>query len=110
MRDRLLSLLKMLEAEMRAQERWVHEAPSAAALRSTEPFSIDTLEFDQWLQWVFVPKLNDLLARQLPLPGNCAVQPMAEEVYGRDDPGGLRICTIVGEIDSLLSDQQGVLN
>ena len=103
MRDQLVELLAALEREMRAQDRWERHPPAADALRSTQPFAVDTLAFDQWLQWVFVPKLHHLLARQLPLPGNCAVGPMAEEVYGPDSAGGQRLIVIIAEIDALLT-------
>lgn len=109
-RDQLNLLLETLEMELRAQGRWDGEAPTAAALRSTEPFAVDTLNFDQWLQWILLPRLQEMLVLQLPLPSNCAIQPMAEEVYGQDDPGGARIVLIVAEIDALLTDQNGGLN
>ena len=109
-RDELSLLLKSLETEMRAQGRWEEQPPPQEALCSTEPFAVDTLDFDQWLQWILLPKLSELLARQLPLPANCAIQPMAEEVYGPDNPGGRRIAMIVAEIDALLTEHHGGLN
>jgi len=109
-RDQLSLLLQSLERELRVQGRWDSEAPSPAALRSTEPFAVDTLNFDQWLQWILLPRMHELLARQLPLPGNCAIQPMAEEVYAEDGVSGMRIITIVAEIDTLLTEHQGGLN
>jgi len=105
MRDELGKLLTALEREMRAQDRWDTLAPSAQALQSTQPFAFDTLEFDQWLQWVFLPKLQQLLAMQLPLPRSCAVSPMAEEVYGADHPAGQRLVAIIAQIDALLSEE-----
>ena len=110
MRDELSRLLRALEIELQAQGRWDAEPPAPAALRSTQPFSVDTLSFDQWLQWVLLPKLQDLLLRQLPLPNNCAIEPMAEEVYGDQDPGGKRIIMIVADIDILLNRGPGDLN
>ncbi len=109
MRDQLSLLLRTLESELRTQGRWEDRPPPPQALLSNEPFAVDTLDFDQWLQWVLLPKLNQLLLHQLPLPSNCAIQPMAEEVYG-NDAGGLRITSIIAEIDALLTDKQGGLN
>jgi uncharacterized protein YqcC (DUF446 family) len=42
---------------------------------------------------------------QLPLPQSCAVSPMAEEVYGADDPAGRRLIVIIARIDALLSEE-----
>lgn len=95
---------------MRSQGRWEGQRPPEEALLSTQPFAVDTLAFDQWLQWIFIPKLNELLVMQLPLPGNCAIGPMAEEVYGADDPVAGRITLIVSEIDSLLTLHGADLN
>lgn len=110
MRDRLSQLLQTLENELRLQGRWDGAAPSPSALRSTQPFAVDTLTFDQWLQWILLPKMNDLLLHQLPLPDNCAIHPMAEEVYDQEDPGAERLITIIAKIDTLLTDGHGGLN
>ncbi|MDJ0741459.1 MAG: YqcC family protein [Gammaproteobacteria bacterium] len=110
MRDRLSDLLQTLEDELRLQGRWDAVAPPSQALRSTEPFAIDTLSFDQWLQWILLPKMRDLLRRQLPLPDNCAIHPMAEEVYCDDETGGTRLIGIIAEIDALLTEHHGGLN
>lgn len=107
MRDELSLLLQSLERELRSQGRWDDEPPPAEALYSTQPFAFDTLSFDQWLQWVLLPRLHELLLRQLPLPANCAIQPMAEEVYGLHDPECTRIVLIIGQIDALLTDDGG---
>ena len=110
MRDQLAELLVALEREMRSQGRWDSTQPPERSLLSTQPFAVDTLSFDQWLQWIFIPKLEALLVKQLPLPRSCAVGPMAEEVYGAADSDGRRITRIVFEIDVLLSRQGQDLN
>ena len=110
MRDQLKPLLLALEREMQSQGRWEDQSPDAQALASTQPFAIDTLTFDQWLQWLFLPRLHEMLAMQLPLPSSCAVCPMAEEVYGADDAGGERLRMILSEIDKLLTRDVSDLN
>ena len=110
MRDRLGELLRALETELRAQGRWENLAPPPQALTSTQPFAVDTLDFDQWLQWILLPRMNELLVSQLPLPGNSAIAPMAEEVYDAADPGATRIIMIITDIDLLLCADGGRLN
>ena len=110
MRDQLGEYLSALEREMRAQARWEQQAPSRDALQSRQPFAVDTLSLDQWLQWIFVPKLSQMLSQQLPLPVTCAVSPMAEEVYGEADAGGQRLIRILAEIDTLLTSSDHNLN
>ena len=59
--------------------------PPAAALKSTLPFCFDTLAFEQWLQWVFVPRFWTLLQQRGPLPERCGIAPMAD-VWFADKP------------------------
>lgn len=78
---RLGELLLDLECAMRRLDLWQPEAPPAAALASTAPFCIDTLELHQWLQFVFLPRMHVMVAEGLELPQACAIAPLATEVY-----------------------------
>ncbi len=77
----LIALLSELEDELRQLSWWQQHAPSAQALQSQQPFSVDTLEFSQWLQWLFIPRIHSLLNAGQPLPSQCAIYEMAEMVY-----------------------------
>ncbi len=94
------SLLIDLECEMRSLQLWVEETPSPEALQSKEPFCIDTLNFDQWLQFVFLPTLHFLLESDAELPEECSVTPMAEEYFGSTAPG---VLSSLLRIDELLT-------
>lgn len=104
--DRVILLLSLLEAELRAQDRWDPSPPDAAALQSTVPFAADLLSFDQWLQWILLPRLQALLDLGAALPARCAIRPMAEEVYSDDDLAAQRIVGLLGELDRVLNDQK----
>ncbi|RMQ44188.1 hypothetical protein ALQ04_00440 [Pseudomonas cichorii] len=78
--------LLLIERELRGLGWWQDAPPSEQALSSTEPFCVDTLEFEQWLQWVFLPRMKIILERDLPLPNASGILEMAEMVYaGRQD-------------------------
>ena len=101
---RISEVLFELEAEMRVLGWWEEEMPPASALASQQPFCVDQLTFEQWLQWIFIPRMMQLYAEGLPFPGNCAVAPMAEEWV---KPLGLEASDLIhalSGIDSLLSD------
>lgn len=70
--------LDELEACLKAAGLWQSEPLPATAYASTEPFCCDTMAFEQWLQFVFLPKVRDMLAADAPLPSNMAIAPMAE--------------------------------
>lgn len=84
-RTLLCRLLDGVEEELRRLALWSDERPPPQALRSTLPFCVDTLAFTQWLQWILLPQLRQLLALDAPLPGACAIAPMAEHTF-RDLP------------------------
>ncbi len=96
--------LAELEAEMRSLALWEAVAPAAEAFESTVPFCHDTMEFHQWLQWVFVARLRALLDAGAPLPSGSAVAPLAEltwENSGRRDI--VHLIALLARIDGLLN-------
>ena len=62
---------------------WSDLIPSDEALASTQPFAVDTLEFVEWLQFIFLPRMKNLVETGSPLPSNCGIAPMAEEYFNR---------------------------
>ncbi|MET1115128.1 MAG: YqcC family protein [Comamonas sp.] len=82
--------LQLLKVQMQSLGLWSATPPSAEAMASAMPFMYDTLEFHQWLQWVFVPRLHALIEAGSPLPGNCHTHPLGEHEFARLAP---RDCT-----------------
>lgn len=74
-----------IEADLRQLRLWQSEPPDSAALASIEPFCFDTLTLPQWLQFVFIPRMYQLLESDQNLPQNCAIAPMAEEYFSGSD-------------------------
>ena len=54
--DRINVMLDALEAELRSAHLWDAEKPSDEDLRSIEPFAVDKLSFNQWLQFIFIQR------------------------------------------------------
>ena len=78
--------LLAIERELRLAGLWAAQPPAAGALASEQPFCVDTLAFEQWLQWVLLPRMKVLLEADLPLPRASGVTEMAEVVWaGRGD-------------------------
>jgi len=101
--QQLSRLLAKLVAELQHQQLWQAESPSAQALASTEPFCVDTLSFSQWLQWVMIPRFEQMVAAEMPLPPRCEIQPMAEEGLKDLGAAGRKLIALVGEIDRTLT-------
>ncbi len=92
-----------LERELRALDLWDDQPPSRQALASTQPFAVDTLEFYQWLQFIFIPRLFRLVEHRAGLPDNCSVAPMAEEYFRPRPESGEAVVAVLEQIDVLIT-------
>lgn len=103
LQQQVWSHLDQLEQILKSLELWQDTPPSEKALQSQQPFCVDTLSFDQWLQWVFIERMKLLIANRQPLPQKSAVLPMAEVVYanksGMDD-----LLKVLKSVDDLFGD------
>ncbi|KKO50121.1 hypothetical protein VT06_03835 [Arsukibacterium sp. MJ3] len=81
MSDAVKYLLIQLETELQQRQLWSSVPASDVAMASEMPFCCDTLRLEQWLQFIFLPKIQALLAAQRPLPTNVSILPMAEEAF-----------------------------
>ena len=95
--DRLLGI----ELEMRRIDVWSMEPPSEAALASDQPFCFDTLEFTEWLQFVFLERMRFIVEQGLPRASGIA--PMAEEHFRVRPESGDGLIRELEAIDELLS-------
>ncbi|QCI10701.1 YqcC family protein [Pseudomonas putida] len=73
--------LLLIERELQVQGWWSAEAPNAEALASTVPFAVDSMAFEQWLQWIFLPRMKLILEHGHPLPNASGILVMAETVF-----------------------------
>ena len=95
--------LLLIERELRMQGWWADSAPSAEALASVEPFSVDTLDFSQWLQWIFLPRMKLILEQDLPLPNASGILAMAEIVYAGRAEQSRELRRLLARFDELIS-------
>jgi uncharacterized protein YqcC (DUF446 family) len=96
-------LLLKIRTEMEALELWQSSPPSAQALASTQPFCIDTLHFTEWLQWLLIPRLQEMIRQELPLPQSSQIQPMAEEVFKQMQADTDALLALINRLDETLS-------
>jgi uncharacterized protein YqcC (DUF446 family) len=96
--------LLLIERELRVQGWWDETAPSAEALASVEPFSVDTLDFEQWLQWIFLPRMKIILEQDQPLPNASGILAMAEMVYASRPGQGRELQRLLAQFDQLIVD------
>ncbi|PSW01686.1 YqcC family protein [Photobacterium lipolyticum] len=97
-------LLEKLKVVMHETGLWESVAPSQASLASTEPFAVDTLTCNQWLQWIFIPKMTQLVTMQQPLPAHFELSPYVEEAM-KHNKGVGAIIRVTRELDNLFKAQ-----
>lgn len=97
----LADAILTLELELRSLSMWQSEPPAAQALASNAPFCVDTLEFDQWLQWIFIPRMVEIIEQGDGMPGACNIRPMGEEAFAHLGRQQYRLLEILGQIDRL---------
>ena len=78
------------------------------ALASQEPFCMDTLKFEQWLQWIFLPRMKDTLEQSRPLPTESGIFNYAEDCLHKNDPSRTNLLLLIKRFDDLISIQSSV--
>jgi uncharacterized protein YqcC (DUF446 family) len=106
MRTEIAEVLIDIEAQLRQLGLWDKIPPSTDALASTEPFCVDTLTLPQWLQFIFLPALYQMLEEEKTLPGRCGIAPMAEEFFRGSGLAVGELVTSLLAIDELLSPEE----
>lgn len=91
-------LLLQLATALQQCQRWQSLPPPASALASTQPFCCDTLAFEGWLQFLFLPRCHALLDGGQPLP-YFQLLPMAEMSWGSDD-GAAPLFAAIAALDA----------
>lgn len=105
--QRLGDALRRLEATLKAADLWQVERPNAEAFDSQQPFCVDTMTMPQWLRFVFIARLDALVAARDALPSACQVAP-AMDVYLRQEkikPSNLLLVVkAIEEVDRVITD------
>lgn len=97
----LAAKIQEIETEMRGIGMWSDVAPSADKFQSRVAFFGDTMSFDQWLQFVFLPRVHEVLAGKSPAPASSSVGAYAVREFDGLDKAN-RLTGLLGEFDRLI--------
>jgi uncharacterized protein YqcC (DUF446 family) len=107
--SRIADVLLEVEASLRIHGKWDVNRPAETDLSSRIPFCMDTLKFEQWLQWIFLPKMKELLEHTKPLPAQCAIFEYAEECLLKSEPSTECLLKQLKLFDELINLQASLL-
>ena len=63
-----------------------------------------SLEFEEWLQFIFLPTIYDVLESGAALPERCAIATMAEETVGKKALPTESLISTLRELDQLITE------
>ncbi|WP_052056395.1 YqcC family protein [Colwellia psychrerythraea] len=99
------TLLVDLTFELKLLNLWQIPLPTEEALSSSAPFCCDTLAFEQWLQFIFIPKITMMINHQQALPSKISITPMAEEAFKHLSMSAKSVLGVIHKIDKALTEQ-----
>lgn len=79
--ERYTMVFNSIEQEMKTSGLWAQNTPKTEDLESDMPFCVDTLSFEQWLQFVFLPKMRAIVGNGQMPPGPAQLYPIGEEAF-----------------------------
>jgi uncharacterized protein YqcC (DUF446 family) len=97
--------LDAIELELRRLGYWQASAPAPERLDFERAFGADKLSFLEWLQWVLLPRVGEIIAGRGTFPGESAVGAYAvRELDGM--PGGENLVSLLCEFDALFEEPE----
>lgn len=96
-------LIIKLEQSLRTAMLWSSSSPSDQALQSMVPFAFDSMPFEQWLQFIFIPKMSEIVRNKKTLPNTLNLLPMAEQSLVTANNQS-EVIEVIKQIDLVFSD------
>ncbi len=93
-----------IEAEMKVIGYWQTEPLPDQAYDFRQAFAMDTMAFSQWLQFVLIPRVADIVERQGDLPAESIVGAQAVREFDGDTTAS-RLGSLLSEFDELINDR-----
>ena len=96
--------LRNIEIELRALDLWETEQPPLHYLQSQMPFCYDTLRLPQWLQWVFLPRCEQMLRARDGIPESSDIYTIAEYYFSEAGIEASQLLIHIQRFDKLITD------
>jgi uncharacterized protein YqcC (DUF446 family) len=78
-RNEVETLLQQLVDALKASDKWSLLPPNSLVSRA--PFACDIMSFEQWLQFVFMPNMQEYMRTEKALPQAMSLYPMAQMCF-----------------------------
>lgn len=101
-KERALELARTVETELRRLGRWSASRPHPEDFVDMGPFGMKTLAPEQWLQFVLIPRVHDVVNGRGEFPAESSVSTWATRNFD-GDPDAARLLTLLREFDALFN-------
>ncbi|MEQ5306300.1 YqcC family protein [Providencia rettgeri] len=101
MKKKILLTLIEIEIELKTMSLWDEKELEKHRFESNLPFSLDTMEPYQWLQWVLIPKMKETINNDGDLVHGFSVYPYFEDVWIDEKPK--KLLDLLHSLDTLVN-------
>ena len=103
--DLMTTQLRLIRDELQRLTLWQPSPPAAEAFLSEQPFALDTMQPYEWLQWIFIPRMQALIDANAELP-KFALHPYFEEAFKQQEIDVNDLLALIKQLDELSTNQR----
>jgi uncharacterized protein YqcC (DUF446 family) len=92
--------IDQIEQEMKRVGLWQEKPLAPEQYNFTQAFAMDTMSYDQWLQFIFVPRVKEIIRTEGSFPASSSVGAQAVREFDTY-PDSERLITLLSEFDGL---------
>jgi len=92
-----------IEAELKRLNRWSAEPLPPAKFENMGAFGSNTMTFEQWLQFILIPRIHAIVEEKGEFPNNSMLAPYAIRVFDGDPEAG-KLHDLLYELDKLINE------
>jgi uncharacterized protein YqcC (DUF446 family) len=93
-----------IEHELKHLKRWSTEPLQPEKYKDMGAFGSNTMTFEQWLQFILVPRIHAIVEEKGEFPNNSMLAPYAIRVFDGDPEAG-KLHDLLYELDKLINEK-----
>lgn len=93
-----------IEAELKRLNRWCAEPLQPEKFKDMGAFGSNTMTFEQWLQFILIPRIQAIVDEKGEFPSNSMLAPYAIRVFDGDPEAG-KLHDLLYELDNLINEK-----
>jgi uncharacterized protein YqcC (DUF446 family) len=95
-----------IEAELKVLRRWNNQPLSPEKFKNMGAFGSNSMAFEQWLQFVLIPRIHSIVESQEEFPQGSMLGPYAIRIFDGDIEAS-RLHNLLYELDEVVNQQDG---